>query len=179
MCSGVSANDSACSMNSWPCNENQCQVLGTRSSDQISLGTDHDLSYWQIGEVASKWTLNGSPISYCQAKPEQEECKVQISLVIMLAVTLCNLVKAGSISILIWKHSTEPLITLGDAIASFTECPDKTTKGIHSVGKSWFECARDWTELPPNFNHRRKWKGHKYFWFRAASSTRWIYSNAL
>ena len=160
-----------CDMNSWPCNRNACTMSSSDGS--------HGLSYWNISQIASNWTLNHIPVEYCQAKVMPEKCTVQFSLTIMLVVIICNFVKVVSMSILIWRHSTQPLLTLGDAVSSFLQHPDFATEGSSAVGRSWFQDSHDWTRFPSNCKGRRNWIGRQVFWFNAASISRWICSNAL
>ena len=101
-----------------------------------------DSKNWTIGTFPDSSlvsTDSGSRIQYCLSDPVDEHCKLQFSLAIMIAVIICNLVKTICISVIAWKPDWEPLVTLGDAIASFLDRPDVTTKGNCIVGKARFE----------------------------------------
>ena len=139
---------------------------------------DFDPRNWTIGTFPDSSlvsTDSGSRIQYCLSDPVDEHCKLQFSLAIMIAVIVCNLVKTICISVIAWKPNWEPLVTLGDAIASFLDRPDVTTKGNCIVGKARFEDSRRWDSLsstwdPSELKLRR---------FRAASSRRWLACNFL
>lgn len=49
------------------------------------------------------------------------------SLVVMIVVVLCNLMKIFSMGLTAWKLFRTPLLTLGDSIASFLDIPDLNT----------------------------------------------------
>ena len=56
-------------------------------------------------------------------------CKLEFSLAFALIVLACNIGKVCAIAFLLWKYRAPLLVTIGDAIASFLEEPDPTTKG--------------------------------------------------
>ena len=116
-------------------------------------------------------SINGIRTQYCLSRLEEEHCKLQFSLAIMIVVIMCNLIKTTCMSIIAWKQDPEPLVTLGDAIASFLDRPDVTTEGNCIVGKTRF--SRSWGLL------LSRWHPQRLRWFRAASSKRWLVCNIL
>jgi hypothetical protein len=66
-----------------------------------------------------------------------------------------------------------PLVTLGDAIASFLEDPDPNTKNMCLISKKDIEKA--FNNPPPP----RKWKGVAEKGYYAVSPRRWINVNLL
>lgn len=112
-------------------------------------------------------------LQYCLCVPVAEHCKLQFSQVIMIVVIVCNLIKTVCMSTIAWKQDPEPLVTLGDAIASFLDRPDVTTRGNCTAGKGRFEKSKSWDLL----SHR--WDSKGLLLFRAASSRRWIVCNIL
>ncbi|KAF6232072.1 hypothetical protein HO173_009666 [Letharia columbiana] len=91
----------------------------------------------------------------------------------MIVVIICNLIKTVCMSIIAWKQDPEPLVTLGDAIASFLDRPDVTTEGNCIVGKTRFENSRSWDLL------LCRWDPKRLRWWRAASQRRWLACNVL
>ena len=79
-----------------------------------------------------------SLIDYCLSKCVREHCKLQFSLTIMVVIIVCNMIKTACMTIILWKQDPEPLVTLGDAIASFLDRPDVTTKRNCIVGRTRF-----------------------------------------
>ena len=108
------------------------------------------------------------PISYCLAK-SNSRCRLQFSLVIMVIVILCNAIKALCMANIVWKHKSEGLITIGDAIASFLEIPDPTTSTIPLADKYHPTKLRSRDEGAPKEYHARP-----YLWFSSASRRRWF-----
>ena len=117
--------------------------------------------------------LNGTYIQYCLSQHVEEHCKLQFSLVVMVIVMICNLIKTICMGWIAWKQDPEPLVTLGDAIVSFLDRPDITTKGLCMKGKSRFERSRSWVSLPSKWDHK------PIRWFRTASERRWLVCNIL
>ena len=121
---------------------------------------------------AQRWTFRGHQIEYCLSQPAQEYCTLQFSLPIILIVIICNLGKMiGMISIVL-KEKSEPLITLGDAISSFLNDPDPTTKNMCLADKNVFR-KTGWQTT------KTIWIPSRHRWFRAASLNRWIICNGL
>lgn len=112
-------------------------------------------------------------LQYCLCVPVEEHCKLQFSLMIMIVVIFCNLIKTVCMSTIVWKRDPEPLVTLGDAIASFLDRPDVMTEGNCIAGKDRFEKSKSWDLI----SHR--WDSKSLLLFRAASSRRWIVCNTL
>ena len=112
-------------------------------------------------------------LKYCLSVPVEEHCKLHFSLAIMIVVIVCNLIKTVCMSTIAWKQDPEPLVTLGDAIASFMDRPDITTKGNCIAGKARFEKSKSWDSLS------RRWDSKSLLLFQTASSRRWIVCNIL
>ena len=110
----------------------------------------------------------------CKSEIVEEKCKVQFSLVIMIVVICCNLVKACAM-IITFVRSREPtLVTLGDAIDSFLRISDPTTRGICFADRRFIdrEWRRGWRTGP------RQWKQKGVQrWWTNVSKTRWITCN--
>ena len=115
--------------------EHNNSLLKYFSSDGFAVGGEGVSSYqWTCPESgddcvfsAQNWTVLGFPIEYCLSDQIESSCKLQLSLVIMVIVVLCNFAKALCMSLTIWKLSSMPLLTLGDVIASFLDRPDPHT----------------------------------------------------
>ena len=117
--------------------------------------------------------MNETRVEYCLSQRVEEHCKLQFSLVIMIIVMICNLIKTVCMGWIAWKQDSEPLVTLGDAIVSFLDRPDITTKGCCIKGKSHFEVSRSWASLPSEWDYK------PIRWFRTASERRWLVCHIL
>lgn len=143
---------------------------------------------FQTVKVPDTWSVNissrssgatgqsppiAASVQYCLSQPVQERCKFQFSLPIMVVVISCNLIKAICMGFMAWKRDKAPLVTLGDAIASFLDQPDPTTEGNCAVGKSRFKKSKVWDRYPS------QWTAKPVRWFRAASLSRWAICSVL
>ena len=148
-----------------------CDDTGAVTNPQnLSFSTsDLQSSYNQLKGT----TLGLSSIDYCLSKPVVEHCKLQLSVTIMIVVISCNMIKTVCMTTVLWKQDSEPLVTLGDAIASFLDRPDVTTKQNCVAGRTRFEDRKYWGLL------LSRWDPRRFRWFRAASRRRWIVCNVL
>ena len=123
--------------------------------------------FYPVGSDIQGW------LQYCLSVPVEEHCKIQFSLAIMIAVIVCNLIKTVCMSMIAWNRGPEPLVTLGDAIASFLDRPDVTTEGGCIAARLRFEKSKSWNLLSS------RWDPKRLRWFRAASRRRWVVCNIL
>ncbi|XPS68893.1 hypothetical protein M3J09_001172 [Ascochyta lentis] len=126
---------------------------------------------WTVGAFCSdalcgssgsvvKMQMKG-PIEYCLSERAEQHCKVQWNVSIAALVTVLNFFKAGLIVYTALYTREQPLMTLGDALASFLETEDPTTVGMCLASKS-----DPWQMVP------RQWVGTKYKWKDATTKTR-------
>ena len=91
---------------------------------------------------SGKWIWSGErglvPIDHCLARKFSPSCELNMSIGIMIAVLLCNLGKLAAMVIGVFICTDRPLITIGDAISSFLEEEDVTTKGLSVATKEYF-----------------------------------------
>lgn len=123
--------------------------------------------------IGDHLSIDQTTVQYCLSQPVKEQCKAQFSLGIMITVLICNLIKVICMSIIVWKQDPEPLVTFGDAVASFLEQPDPTTKDISLHGTSRFKSDKVWdSNVPlPNSKPSR--------WYQTISKRRWLICNGL
>ncbi|GES61301.1 hypothetical protein ATEIFO6365_0006076000 [Aspergillus terreus] len=68
-------------------------------------------------------------VQYCLAETLPEKCTVEYSLPLVIVVILVNLIKAATLWATTASIADSPILTTGDAIASFLRHPDATTHG--------------------------------------------------
>ena len=104
--------------------------------DQMSLvsWTIPDVNNPQYGQLSmSSGSYN---VTSCCAKPTMKTpCRLTFDIVIMSVVIICNATKSLCMFFVILKAKDYQLVTLGDAIASFLETPDLTTKNQCLISK--------------------------------------------
>ena len=72
---------------------------------------------------SAQWTLNGHVVSQCLAREMPEQCELNASLAIMIVVMVCITGKLIALVLAIALSRDQPLVTIGDAIASFLQEP--------------------------------------------------------
>ncbi|KAF2491784.1 hypothetical protein BU16DRAFT_574727 [Lophium mytilinum] len=109
------------------------------------------------------------PVLYCLSETVPEHCKLQFSFQLGIIVTVLNLAKVIIFAYLVLSGLNTPLMTVGDAIASFLDRPDAATEGMSLLAKDDVVKGKsgNWTHNPVYRAERRRW-------FAAASKTRWI-----
>jgi hypothetical protein len=127
------------------------------------------------------------PVSGCLAIKTREHCELLYSPPICIAMVLASLVKvvAMFLSARNSRSRPAPLLTIGDAVASFLEEPDPTTKGLCWISKSEIERG-DWKPSDRERPGIGIWEdgrnqlviykplSRRKFWFQALSLKRWI-----
>ena len=125
------------------------------------------------------------PVKYCLATEGLKSCRLEYSLPILLIVIFCNAIKLSAIIYAAKTIKKDHFITLGDAVASFLEVPDKTTVG-HCLGtRSYFQRRHprlekyDPLSLVLRTRDAETGKPLRVFWFKAPSLKRWFFILAL
>ena len=106
-----------------------------------SISTD-DQSGWSQATVPERPNFNTTSvppgasleITHCYAEPLEQTCKVALSNPILLIVTLCVVAKAVLSLLACVVLRGDPLVTPGDAMASFITNPGPTTEAEAAVG---------------------------------------------
>ncbi|KAI1634849.1 hypothetical protein F4809DRAFT_651555 [Biscogniauxia mediterranea] len=78
-------------------------------------------------------------VGYCLVEPMENICHIAISPVLLASVTACVIAKtvaAVVVTVVLGRRNQDPLVTLGDAVASFIERPDRVTAGLCAVGQA-------------------------------------------
>lgn len=135
---------------------------------------------YEVSSNRSLWKPYESPVAYCMVEQVDTFCKLQFSFPIAIAVVVSNFVKAICIALTLFlyrKHT--PLVTIGDAVASFLDHPDPETYGrcLHTretMEYQWrFEDTNRTNETEPIIEPTR-FMPTKLLWGSAASETRWF-----
>ena len=153
------------------------------------------------------WTVLDAPIDYCLSQYIEPSCKLQLSLVILIIVIVCNFAKIVCMSLTIWKPSSTPLLTLGDVIASFLDQPDPNTAKNCLASKYRFQGVKyafsdsfhtrifaffgyapdsDVGIIEKNHHQHAGWdeairtsNSERYRWYHSTSLMRWLLCTSL
>lgn len=103
------------------------------------IGPDNECNTHDLVAQADHWRMFGRQVEHCLREPVEEHCRIQLSSQFMVVVIICNICKMYLMGYVAWKKPGEPLVTVGDAVASFLDNPDLTTKGNCLLEKTHFE----------------------------------------
>ncbi|KAK1999315.1 hypothetical protein LX36DRAFT_680438 [Colletotrichum falcatum] len=116
----------------------------------------------------SRIRINGSSVDYCLARPEgPQSCAVVLNGSLLGAIAVLNLVSVSAIGAVYFFSGFEPLVTLGDAVASFLTMPDYNTRGICLLDKDDVKHGR-W-----GYREAKYWISRDHFWLQSPSPTAW------
>jgi hypothetical protein len=110
-----------------------------------------------------------------------EGIEIGLSPTLLLGVALCVIVKtitAIVVTVVLNRPEHKPLVTLGDAVASFIKHPDPVTAGLCTVGQKQFRLAmrRTHAYLVPG---PRRWTAPQRRWAAAIPVSVWLISYIL
>jgi hypothetical protein len=122
----------------------------------------------------ANWKVQSSTIDHCLSEKLDQQCEVLVVPLFMCIVSIFNFIKAAILFHAFLFIKENPIMTIGDAIASFLENGDITTEGLCLMGKHDLD---QWTglissEFRQGISPRRLTRSKKR-WFSAASPARW------
>ncbi|KAI1363998.1 hypothetical protein F5Y08DRAFT_353847 [Xylaria arbuscula] len=88
---------------------------------------------------SGQWTIGGLVIARCLARTLPEVCELNASLAILIAVLAAVSIKFIAISFAVILGRQQSLLTVGDAVASFLENPDKS---VSPPPKQSYQCRK-------------------------------------
>ena len=120
-------------------------------------------------ELAADWRPFGVKIEHCLAMKSTENCKLQVNMPLCVVVVVLNLMKLAAMLMVCHVVRETPLLTVGDAIASFLRDQDETTAGMCLKSKREFTMGeKSWIPLSEQFRDRRSFR------FTAVGIARWL-----
>lgn len=121
----------------------------------------------------SEILVDGSSVTHCLAQTgSTQTCTLQLNGILFVVILGLNVVTMLGTAAALLIHRSEPLVTLGDAVASFLRDPDPTTRRnclltrenlCTNMGGWGFTEGKYWSP-----SHARS------FWFRAPSLGQWL-----
>ena len=124
----------------WVCDQNGLNICGSsvRSFDPLRPGYANpnaiscDRQLDPIQNNAKNWRplVEEYPVARCLSEEVPQECKLQASIHLMSVVLFLNFIKAIIMYLATRWMRGVPLLTLGDAIASYLDRPDPSTKNM-------------------------------------------------
>ena len=123
----------------------------------------------------------GAKFEYCLARDGQLST-LELLPQLLITVIICIALKIGILSLVVMSDF-EPIVTLGDAVASFLEFPDSTTEGLGPMSVTGVQehsfSDRMAFSLSLQGMHKKAWKGHPRYVYGAISQRRWVSTSML
>jgi hypothetical protein len=152
------------------------------SSSHSSLLTAflrHELYYkhntWENGFAkTSKWHTR---ISYCLSRKVPGRNRLEVHLWLLLTATVLNVIKLGCLLFTFEEQQKTPLMTTGDAIASFLGSPCVLSAGMCLLSQE--ELVRKLEERQDDYKldatpTHKEFKARRLRYYRSVSFGRWI-----
>ena len=127
--------------------------------------------------IRKELIVHGRNISHCLSERVEETCIMELNLAVLAFVVFCNIGEITSIVFVVFVITDPPLVTLGDAIASFLEKRDVYTPSVCLLARSGLDTRRSLEQLVSM--GPVPWKPRKILWCQAASSKQWLASIVL
>jgi hypothetical protein len=108
------------------------------------------------------------PVKYCLSEKLPEQCKLQASFYILIMVVILNFIKASMMYITVFGTKKSPILTIGDAIASYVDRPDPNTQGLCLVSKADVRSKLQLSREP------RMFVSTPQRWSSAVGKSRWM-----
>ena len=159
----------------WMCASGACKT----ENDYVVQATNWTLQYPPLSWRQNPAGINASiTVDHCLAEPFAPLCTISLSRTLLLTVILCNVVKVVGFLTALFYQGYQPLIVLGDAVASLLEFPDGNTSNqgplsANDVRNGSWSSAFDVT-CPSRIPSSRIWTAKGQSWFLAASPRRWV-----
>ena len=148
------------------------------SPDLSSIRSSASKGQWRVPNLT-----NGS-VEYCLSERTLQHCKLQYSLPLAVVVIVFNLIKAVIMCYIAFSTAgSAPLLTIGDAIASFLRTPDRASQGNCLLSREDIEGLSYNVErglILEGYMHTPHWKRlgfsqRRRRWHSAVSHSRWSF----
>ena len=129
------------------------------------------------------WQPYGDRVQYCWSEKVEENCRVGFSLYFAIVVMVCNFVKVIGMFLTLKTHKRSALITVGDAIESFLDDEDVTTRGLCSQSTDLIQLLWSWKNVSElALPHEKllhdvqsmQWEPKRRYWGGSATRKRWV-----
>lgn len=132
-----------------------------------------DASHWKPRLQTNQAEVE---VEYCLSQQTPEHCKLQFSVQIVIVVIFINTLKMILMLYVVFGLNEAPMMTIGDAIASFLNEEDPTTQGCCLVSKFDIKVNKvrwQYREGESDGLPATAWLPVKVLWARAVSQTLW------
>jgi hypothetical protein len=151
----------------WICGDGNLQACygSTTSANTVCTLQSVDPTNWK------PW---GSKIEYCLSENVESRCRVQFVPPLAYIVIVFNIAKAGILLYAYLSIKENPLMTIGDAVSSFLNRQDETTKDLCLMAKEDIHLwEKNWRQ-PPRAPHPKHLNTKPNRWSKTVSTKRWM-----
>lgn len=128
--------------------------------------------------TADSWAPFGKKVDYCLAQQVEEHCKLQLSVHLSTIVIILNAIKVILMVWVVLQVKESPLMTMGDAVASFLTEADPTTEDMCLLTKKEFR-SKEYRFQKMFKKGPRPFSEKRHRWGSAVSRVRWAICMAL
>ncbi|CAH0046098.1 unnamed protein product [Clonostachys solani] len=167
-----SAGDYRTNRHYWICS--QYAYYPMNDTDILSELCSHGA--WKKQLDADPWMVKGAKVNYCLSDKLPDKCRFKVAINLLYVVIAFNVAKIAIVDILIATKliNDDPIVTIGDAVASFIESPDPSTTGMCLWPAKNIKFHKSSGELPAIIHQSTSNR-----WFHAVSVRRWVISSLI
>ncbi|KIW14026.1 hypothetical protein PV08_06807 [Exophiala spinifera] len=133
--------------------------------------------YSKIIDLGDQWHPWGNEVQYCYSERVSEKCSYNGNIPIVAVVLVANAIKMAGMLFVAYRLRDTPLITMGDAVESFLNEPDRTTEGRCLLTRQEVikleRMKQDWNLRKTRTTQPKTARPRAARWFEAASWLRW------
>lgn len=137
----------------------------------------------KIIDLGDRWRPYGNEVQHCYSERVSEKCSYNGNIPIVAVVLVANAVKMAGMLFVAYRLKDTPLITMGDAVESFLNEPDRTTEGRCLLTKQEVvklaRMKQDWNLRKTRTTQPKTARLRPAKWFEAASWLRWCLTMGL
>ena len=119
------------------------------------------------------WYNPDYPVEYCLSESGEPHCKLHFEPSIAITVTVLNMLKAMLMFYIAFGIKDKPLMTIGDAVASFLQKSDASTSNMCLASSKDFKKSKGFSAGP------RQWRKERYRWKDVTSKKRRIFTGSM
>lgn len=159
------------------CHEDEEPWVSCEISYLISHPNQWRYSGCQENETITAKMYVTFPVDYCLVQRVKEKCTVRMSLIILVVVLACNVIKLLSMLAVLTLRNFDPLITIGDAIASFLNEEDLSTARCGLLGCEELSAWKTGSSTGQRLQSRPEFRARR--WCEGVTRTRFVTSSIM
>lgn len=113
-----------------------CRNVPTQCGTTPKFGRNCDTFIPCLTTQHIEWAPFGQEYAFCLSEKITEQCQLGLSIHLALVVLAMGIIKTGVMLYIALRFREKPLLTIGDAVASFLQRPDEFTKLACLAGKN-------------------------------------------